>query len=147
MGTQNKIVRFGDLKKVETTEEFRETLLKLFVSNPEKREIYLKPTLLSEFYSEMKKRPFYYSVDKINSLTQLYRMGCMGIVKIKDKKFQTTDNVWDLNEEEIMNLEIVEDNNEFIKKVKNSSWFMIGNGKTNMILQNICSGDFIRNNK
>ena len=46
-----------------------------------------------------------------------------------------------------MNLEIIEDNNEFIKKVKNSSWFMIGNGKTNMILQNICSGDFIRNNK
>jgi hypothetical protein len=37
----------------------------------------------------------------------------MGIVKIKDKKFQTTDNVWDLNEEEIMNLEIIEDNNEF----------------------------------
>ncbi len=140
-------MKLHELKKVETIEEFRETLLKLFVSNPDKREIYLKPTLLSEFYSEMKKSPFYYSVDKINSLTQLYRLDCMGIVKIKDNKFQTTDNVWDLNEEEIMNLEIVEDNNEFIKKVENSSWFMIGNGKTNMILQNICSGDFIRNNK
>jgi hypothetical protein len=140
-------MKLQELKKVETIEEFRETLLKLFVSNPEKREIYLKPTLLSEFYSEMKKRPFYYSVDKINSFTQLYRMDCMGMVKIKDKKFQTTDNVWDLNEEEIMNLEIIEDNNEFIKKVKKSSWFMIGNGKTDMILQNICSGDFIRNNK
>jgi hypothetical protein len=139
-------MKLQELKKVETIEEFRETLLKLFVSNPEKREIYLKPTLLSEFYSEMKKRPFYYSVDRINSLTQLYRLDCMGIVKIKDKKFQTTDNVWNLNEEEIMNLEIVEDNNEFINKVKNSSWFMIGNGKTDMILQNICSGDFIRNN-
>jgi hypothetical protein len=140
-------MKLQELKKVETIEEFRETLLKLFVSNPDKREIYLKPTLLSEFYSEMKERPFYYSVDKINTLTQLYRMDCMGIVKIKDKKFQTTDNLWDLNEEEIMNLEIVEDNNEFINKVKNSSWFMIGNGKPNMILQNICSGDFIRNNK
>jgi hypothetical protein len=139
-------MKLQELKKVETIEEFRETLLKLFVSNPDKREIYLKPTLLSEFYSEMKERPFYYSVDKINTLTQLYRMDCMGIVKIKDKKFQTTDNLWDLNEEEIMNLEIVEDNNEFINKVKNSSWFMIGNGKPNMILQNICSGDFIRNN-
>ena len=147
MGTQNKIVRIGDLKKVETIEEFRETLLKLFVSNPDKREIYLKPTLLSEFYSEMKKSPFYYSVDKINSLTQLYRLDCMGIVKIKDNKFQTTDNVWDLNEEEIINLEIIEDNNEFLEKVKKSSWFMIGNGKTDMILQNICSGDFIRNSK
>lgn len=147
MGTQNKIVRIGDLKKVETIEEFRETLLKLFISNPDKREIYLKPTLLSEFYSEMKKSPFYYSVDKINSLTQLYRLDCMGIVKIKDNKFQTTDNVWDLNEEEIMNLEIIEDNNEFLEKVKKSSWFMIGNGKTDMILQNICSGDFIRNSK
>ena len=140
-------MKLQELKKVETIEEFRETLLKLFVSNPDKREIYLKPTLLSEFYSEMKERPFYYSVDKINTLTQLYRMDCMGILKIKDKKFQTTDNLWDLNEEEIMNLEIVENNNEFIKKVKNSSWFMIGNGKPNMILQNICSGDFIRNNK
>lgn len=140
-------MKFQELKKVENIEDFRETLLKLFVSNPEKREIYLKPTLLSEFYSEMKKRPFYYSVDKINSLTQLYRMDCMGMLKIKDKKFQTTNNVWDLNEEEIMNLKIVEDNNEFIKKVRNSSWFMIGNGKTDMILQNICSGDFIRNNK
>ncbi|WP_297511709.1 hypothetical protein [Flavobacterium sp.] len=140
-------MKLQELKKVETIEDFRETLLKLFVSNPEKREIYLKPTLLSEFYSEMNKRPFYYSVDKINSLTDFYRLDCMGMVKIKDKKFQTTDNVWDLNEEEIMNLEIVEDNNEFISKVKNSSWFMIGNGKPNMILQNICSGDFIRNNK
>lgn len=140
-------MKLHKLKKVETIEEFRENLLKLFVSNPEKREIYLKPTLLSEFYSEMKKSPFYYSVDKINSLPQLYSMDCMGIVKIKDNKFQTTDNVWDLNEEEIMNLEIIEDNNEFIKKVKKSSWFMIGNGKTDMILQNICSGDFIRNNK
>ena len=140
-------MKLQELKKVETIEEFRETLLKLFVSNPDKREIYLKPTLLSEFYSEMKERPFYYSVDKINTLTQLYRMDCMGIVKIKDKKFQTTDNLWDLNEEEIMNLEIVENNNEFIKNDKNSSWFMIGNGKPNMILQNICSVDFIRNNK
>ena len=139
-------MKLKELKKVETIEEFRDNLLKIFVSNPEKREIYLKPTLFSEFYSEMKERPFYYSVDKINTLTQLYRMDCMGIVKIKDKKFQTTDNLWDLNEEEIMNLEIVEDNNEFINKVKNSSWFMIGNGKPNMILQNICSGDFIRNN-
>lgn len=147
MGTQNKIVRFGDLKKVETIEEFRETLLKLFVSNPEKREIYLKPTLLSEFYSEMKERPFYYSVDKINSLSQLYRMSCMGMVKIKDKKFQTTDNGWDLMNDEILNLEIVENNNEFIEKVKNSYWMLIGSGKTDMILQKVCSDDFIRNNK
>jgi len=146
MKTKNKVLRIGDLKKVETIEEFRETLLKLFVSNPDKREIYLKPTLLSEYYSEMKERPFYYSVDKINSHTQLYRLGCMGMVKIKDKKFQTTDNLWDLKEEEIMNLEIVEDNNEFIKKVKNPFWFFIGSGKPSMILQNICSGDFIRNN-
>jgi hypothetical protein len=138
-------MKLKELKKVETIEEFRDTLLKIFVSNPEKREIYLKPTLLSEFYSEMKERPFYYSVDKINSLTQFYRLGCMGIVKIKDKKFQTTDNRWNLKKEEILNLEIIEDNNEFLKKVKNPSWFFIGGGKPSMILQNICSGDFIKN--
>ena len=140
-------MKLHELKKVETIEEFRETLLKLFVSNPEKREIYLKPTLLSEFYSEMKERPFYYSVDKINSFTDLYRLNCKGTIKIKDKKIQTTDNIWDMEEEEILNLEIVEDNNEFLDKVKNSNWFFIGSGKTDMILQNLCSGDFIRNNK
>ena len=95
----------------------------------------------------MKERPFYYSVDKINSLTHLYGMNCKGIVKIKDKKFQTTDNVWDLKDDEILNLEIIENNNEFIDDVKNSYWMFIGSGKTDMILQNICNDDFIRNNK
>ena len=38
------------------------------------------------------------------------------------------------------------DYNKFIKKVKKSYWFMIGSGKTDMILQNICSGDFLSNN-
>jgi hypothetical protein len=139
-------MKLKDIKKVETIEEFRETLLKLFVSNPEKREIYLKPTLLSEFYSEMKERPFYYSVDKINSFTDLYRINCMGTIKIKDKKFQTIENIWDMGEE-ILNFEIIEDNNEFTEKVKNINWLYIGSGKTDMILQNLCSDEFIRNNK
>lgn len=139
-------MKLKELKKVETIEEFRDTLLKIFVSNPEKREIYLKPTLVSEFYSEMKERPFYYSVDKINSLTQFYRLGCMGIMKIKSNKFHTTENRWNMEEKEILNLEFIEDYNEFIKKVKKSYWFMIGSGKTDMILQNICSGDFLSNN-
>lgn len=140
-------MKLQELKKIETIEDFRETLLKLFVSNPEKRKIYLKPTLTSEFYSEKKERPFYLSVDKINSLNQFYGLGCMGVVKIKDKKFQTTDNVWDLEEDEILNLEIIEDNNEFLDDVKNSYWSFIGGGKTDMILQKLCSEDFIRNNE
>jgi len=140
-------MKIKTLKKVETIEEFRNTLLKLFVSNPEKREIYLKPTLLSEFYSEMKERPFYYSVDKINSFTDFYRLDCMGMIKIENNMFQTNDNIWDMSKEEILNLEIIEDNNEFIDKVKKSYWFFIGSGKTDMILQNICSGEFIRKKK
>ena len=61
--------------------------------------------------------------------------------------FQTNDNIWDMSKEEILNLEIIEDNNEFIDKVKKSYWFFIGSGKTDMILQNICSGEFIRKKK
>jgi hypothetical protein len=146
MKTKNKISRIGELKKVETMEDFRETLLKLFVSNQEKREIYLKPTILSKFYDENKGRPFYYPVDNINSYSQIFNIGCKGTIKIKDEKFQNTENYWDLEDEEILNFDIIEDDNEFIDKSENSYWMYIGSGKPIIILQTICSSDFMRKN-
>ncbi len=140
-------MKLKTIKKIETIEDFRENLLKLFVSNQEKREIYLKPTLLYEFYKEMKGSPFYYPVDNINSFTQFHNIGCKGVIKIKDKKFQNNESYGGMEIEEILNFDITEDDNEFIDKSEDGYWMYIGNEKSSVILQTICSTDFIKENR
>ena len=136
-------MKIKTIKKIETIEDFRENLLKIFFSNQEKREIYLKPTLMSDCYKEMKGRPFYYSVDNINSFTQFLDMLCMGVIKIQDKKFQTKNSFGKREKEEILNFDITEDDNEFMYEFEHTYWIYIGIERSLFILQTICSSDFI----
>ena len=63
-------------KKVETIEEFREILLKLFVSEKSTKGIYLKPTLLSDLYDEYGERMLFYPVEKIKTFRDFIQLDC-----------------------------------------------------------------------
>jgi hypothetical protein len=99
MRTKNKISRIGGLKKVETIEEFRDILLKILVSNQEKRKIFIKPIIGDG-------RPYFYPVDNISSFQDISKLFCLVSTKIIDKKF-TELNGWGLTNDEILNLEFV----------------------------------------
>ena len=144
METKNKTLRLGDLKKVDTIEEFRDVLLKLFVSNQERREIYVLPSYLNKLYG---KGAYYYPVDKIDTLYDLMTLDCHLLVKVKDKKFYTKNNHWHLEKEEILNLEFILETEEYFKKVKNLRWYHFPGGKLGMIIENIGSTYFFNNYK
>lgn len=71
------------LKKVETIEEFREILLKLFVSDTKTRGIYLKSTPMTDLYEEYGGMLFY-PVEKLTTLRDFYELDCFVYPKDED---------------------------------------------------------------
>jgi hypothetical protein len=129
-------MKIKTLKKVETIEEFRNTLLKLFYSNKEKRELYVR---LGNDNSD------FLSVDDFNSFKDIIKLSCVFDIQLTPK----VDNLYfkkrvprldDINK--LGNIEIIEDEMKFLELVKIPLWININDRNLTFLIENVFDKSF-----
>lgn len=129
-------MKIKELDKVETLEEFKETLLKLFFSDKKTRRIYVN---LGEKGCE------FLSVDKLNSFKDIIELSKDDNVSLtlKVDSLYFKKQVPKLNSIVSMgNIEIIDDEDKFLEIVETPLWVQIKGNNMMFLIQNIFDKPF-----
>lgn len=113
-------MKIKELKNVETIEDFRNTLLKLFYSNQEKRMLFL----LVDNKSEM------YSVDRFETFQDIMDLSKTQNISITPKMYNQYFSKKPIRLkrlDDLFQIDIIEDENHFLDIVKSPIWINIKN--------------------
>jgi hypothetical protein len=129
-------MKIKTLKKVETIEEFRNTLLKLFYSHKEKRVLYVK--LGNDNFD-------FLSVDDFNSFKDIINLSSVFDIqltpKVDSKYFKrVVPKLKDINK--LGNIEIIEDEKNFLELVKIPLWVNINDTNLTFLIENVFDKSF-----
>ena len=129
-------MKLQELKKVETIEEFRNTLLKLFYSNKETRELYVR---LGNDNSD------FLSVDDFNSFKDIINLSSVFDIqltpKVDSKYFKRVVPILE-DIHKLGNIEIIEDEKKFLELVKIPLWVNINDRNLTFLIENVFDKSF-----
>ncbi len=131
-------MKIKELEKVENLVEFKETLIKLFCSRTGGDAIFIKVKPKNRNGEEFK---FFYPLYEIKSYKDFLKLDCEAILKTNYYRNDLIKNKKRIN---ILDLDIIEDNDEFLDKVEDKDYYYIGNKQFNLIFKSICEPVFLR---
>jgi hypothetical protein len=133
-----KKMKFEKLKTVETVEEFRNTLLKVFYSNQEKRELLIK-------YKLGKYESDFLSVDEFNSFKDIKELSDLNVYltpKVDSEFFSNYFSQYLDDLDDLMDIDIYEDEEEFLN-VKTPVWVPLSDINLMFLIENLFHWSFL----
>ena len=129
------------IKKVETLEDFRKTLLKLFYSNQNDRSVYVSINRGEEGGID-----YFVPVDNINSFQDILNLSNDFNVRLTlkvDFSFMNKKNNFLQKLIEVKGLKIYEDEEEFLEKVKFPKWYRVSDLLETCIIKDIFNEKYL----
>jgi hypothetical protein len=134
-----KKMKFEKLKTVETVEEFRNTLLKVFYSNQEKRELLIK-------YKLGKYESDFLSVDEFNSFKDIKELSDLNVYltpKVDSEFFLSNYPQYLYDLDDLMDIDIYEDEEEFLNVKKTPVWVPLSDINLMFLIENLFHWSFL----